>query len=365
MIRRLRIKNFQSHRDTEIEFLPTVNMIVGSSDQGKSSILRALYWLIYNRPLGGEFRSWFASDKESTEVELETWEGDVIIHRRDNSGSNYLLNDELLEAHGSEVPDLVKDALNIGEYNFSRQFDRYFLLQDTAGEVARKLNAVVKLDSIDVATKRIKKIISDADQDKKQAAKSIVKFEEQVKEFVHLPKVEKIIVALSSDNKQYVKCLEEMKVLEASVVFLEDCDEKIRDIDDWLTVERQYKDLLQGITECNELKEKAEKLTSIIDCVETEQQEITDIDIFLGSETALKDLLDKLEKYEAVISREKALRRSLDSLDSTEQGISSCENKIQTLIEKYREAITEADICPTCFTPVDEETLASIVEALR
>ena len=52
MIRKLNIQNIQSHKNTELEFSPGINAIVGSSNNGKSAILRALYWVRYNRPLG-------------------------------------------------------------------------------------------------------------------------------------------------------------------------------------------------------------------------------------------------------------------------------------------------------------------------
>jgi exonuclease SbcC len=47
-IQKLKIKNFQSHHDTEIEFGPGINVITGTSDAGKTSILRAIMFVLYN-----------------------------------------------------------------------------------------------------------------------------------------------------------------------------------------------------------------------------------------------------------------------------------------------------------------------------
>lgn len=54
LLHTLRIRGFQSHSDSVLEFAPGLNAIVGPSDAGKSAILRALWWLLYNQPRGEE-----------------------------------------------------------------------------------------------------------------------------------------------------------------------------------------------------------------------------------------------------------------------------------------------------------------------
>ena len=49
-VRRITLENFQSHKHTEMEFGPELNVIVGPSDSGKSAIIRALKWVMYNEP---------------------------------------------------------------------------------------------------------------------------------------------------------------------------------------------------------------------------------------------------------------------------------------------------------------------------
>ena len=55
MIKSIDIENFQSHKKTRIDFDPGVNVIIGRSDSGKTSILRALNWVINNKPSGEAF----------------------------------------------------------------------------------------------------------------------------------------------------------------------------------------------------------------------------------------------------------------------------------------------------------------------
>ena len=69
MIKEISIKNFQSHKDSHIELSDGVNIIVGASDSGKSSLIRAIKWLATNRPSGESIRSTWGG---KTEVEIFT-----------------------------------------------------------------------------------------------------------------------------------------------------------------------------------------------------------------------------------------------------------------------------------------------------
>ena len=89
MIKKLNILNFQSHKDTSLSFAPGVNVIVGASDSGKSAIIRALRWLIWNRPVGDAFRSHWGGE---TQVVVVTDELDTITRLKEKSGNYYFIN---------------------------------------------------------------------------------------------------------------------------------------------------------------------------------------------------------------------------------------------------------------------------------
>jgi len=52
MIKKLILKNFQIHKKLVLEFDEKITVIKGSNDSGKSSIIRAIYWIFYNQPTG-------------------------------------------------------------------------------------------------------------------------------------------------------------------------------------------------------------------------------------------------------------------------------------------------------------------------
>ena len=55
VISSLTLENFQSHKESKIVFDKGLTVIIGQTDQGKSAIIRALKWVLYNEPRGTDF----------------------------------------------------------------------------------------------------------------------------------------------------------------------------------------------------------------------------------------------------------------------------------------------------------------------
>lgn len=144
MIRRLRVRNFQRHRDLDLELDPGVTTIVGTNDRGKSAILRALRWVLTNRPRGVSFLRW-GSNKVSVTADVEG----IRVKRSKGSANTYSIDGEYYEAFGNDVPKEVADIVRVAEENFQGQHDAPFWFALPPGEVSRRLNAVVDLGLID------------------------------------------------------------------------------------------------------------------------------------------------------------------------------------------------------------------------
>jgi len=158
MIKKLRLKFFQSWKDVELIFKEGLNIIIGSSNSGKSALLRAIYWVIENRPSGNSFVNHSQLKNGNIEgevfVEIETEKG-VVKRSKNKNFNGYFINDKKLEAIGLSVPEEVERFFNFSEVNIQKQLDSPFLLSQSGGEIARFFNKVLKLDVIDEALKRI------------------------------------------------------------------------------------------------------------------------------------------------------------------------------------------------------------------
>lgn len=144
MIERLTLRNFQAHAKLKIDLSPTITTIVGPSDAGKSSVIRALRWLTFNRP-GGETFIKAGTDKSTVTLELDSRE----IRRSKGKENTYHLDGKPLKAFGADVPEDVVKLLNLSEVNFQQQHDAPFWFSLSAGEVSRQLNQIIDLGTID------------------------------------------------------------------------------------------------------------------------------------------------------------------------------------------------------------------------
>lgn len=156
MLKSLRLKNFQIHRDLTVPLSPDLTVIVGPSDSGKSAVFRALRWVVEHKPVG-QYPTFGTND---TEVSVTSDRGTVSRFKR-RGENGYEIDGQKFLAVGTNQPTDVKAALGLSEINLQGQHDGPFLLSLTPGGIARALNDIVDLGSIDKATAAAKKILKD------------------------------------------------------------------------------------------------------------------------------------------------------------------------------------------------------------
>ena len=104
MITGAHLVNFQAHADTTVHFDVGLNCFIGDSDKGKTAILRAVYWVLHNRPGG---TSIIRSGQEECTVEIFVdYKGKqhTVKRVRSKSKNQYWLQDQLFDVVGRDVP---------------------------------------------------------------------------------------------------------------------------------------------------------------------------------------------------------------------------------------------------------------------
>lgn len=274
MITSIEIQNFQSHKKTKLNFHPGVNIIVGTSDSGKSAILRAINLAVTNRPSGNSFCSTWMDKKDTSKIEIIV-DGETLISRQEKPYKAYILKipgkTELeLKAFGVTVPDEIEEAFNMTEVNLQKQLDSPFLLSKTPGEVASHFNKIAKLDKIDTATSNVNSWITQLHSRignpaiKDHPATGMIKqkdeYEKGLALFSHLSKFEIDVEVLEGmENKS-----EGMKTRETRFLnLINSISSNQRAIDEYrhlLDLEKPVNDLLGIINERNAKEVKRREL---------------------------------------------------------------------------------------------------------
>lgn len=139
------VRNFQKHRKLKIEFDPRVTTVVGSTEAGKSTFLRALLFAFYSR-WKPAYRRHGATDT-SVRVAID---GKTLVRRKGKGVNSYTVDGKKLSAVGKGgVPEEVQRLLALAAANVQSQLDPPFWFTETPGAIGKKLNKVVNLELID------------------------------------------------------------------------------------------------------------------------------------------------------------------------------------------------------------------------
>jgi DNA repair protein SbcC/Rad50 len=165
MLKSLYIKNFQSHKDTEIDLSSFVTAIVGLNNHGKSAVLRAFQKVIRNEPDGTTF---IRDGEKQCEITLLTDSGKVCRSvKNDNSAdaNKYTINDkdkfvkfdrdiptEVLALLDTSPPQLFGD-IEV-DFNFQPQLDQLFLVQGD-GLPSKRGKILGSVTGVDVVNRAI------------------------------------------------------------------------------------------------------------------------------------------------------------------------------------------------------------------
>lgn len=292
MIRGVDITNFQAHRRLRVLFRPGVNAIIGPTDRGKSAILRAIRWVVENRPRGDAFRT-YGTDRTVVEVRLSTGRS---VTREKGEWNGYTLDGGRFAAVGADVPAEVAGLFGFSEFNWQGQHDPPFLLSATPGEVARTLNGLVDLECIDGIQQTLqghqRRARSEAAMASAQADAGKILIEaltpalEIAGRVTSLAEAEREAVALRHRASRLRAALEEA---EKRAVLAREAAERVRVLAPVAALAKRVEKGLENGKAAQALRDKARALRSLADAAEKASQETVYMEQELAELTAELD----------------------------------------------------------------------------
>lgn len=364
MFDKLRMRNFQAYADSELVFSSGVNIITGTSNCGKTSIVRALDLIINNKPLGDGYIN---DDSNETTVDLCFTRKEnkcCVTRERDRKTKNiYKLNcggdTEILNA-GTSPPVEISNILNISDINIQQQLSPYFLVLDSPGKIALYIRKIAKLDEID----DVISIISSDERDcSKETNRLQTEFEENNIKLakINLIDVKKLKIKINeatvlSENVEKLllqrseldTIIKQLKQISSDMIYLpEDLEEKLDIADISIDI----------------YSNKARKLRLLQDTVESLQN------IYATKINLPNDIKDKISvtetifcKYNNNIQQLDCLENILSDLMEYDADIDELKKNEVLLLQNEQEILQKLDMCPSCGVLLTELSKKTLIE---
>jgi len=212
-IKQITLDNFQSHKHTVVDLDKGLNVIVGPSDTGKTAIIRAIKWILYNEPAGDYF---IREGENDCRVTIEFSDKVIIERYRSKSKNKYILKNKYgdvleFEGFGSKVPYEISEAtgikkisLDINEstsINLGEQLEGAFLLSEKNSLKASAIGRLVGVNIIDDALRDLLKDTRTLNITKKNIEDNIIVLKSELIAFYYLDNLkEKLLLLLKIKN---------------------------------------------------------------------------------------------------------------------------------------------------------------------
>lgn len=358
MIKSIALRNFQGHEHSKLEMHPGVNVIVGETDSGKTSIIRALKWLVTNRV--SRLKS--SQDpvrrvdgkpvKEGVEVVIETDRG--IVKRVRKKGFNgYVIDGEEYQDLGGKLPGDLPKVLDLQEINLQESYKPYYLITDSPGQIARTISDTLGTGDADVAVALARKAQEGIRGSIKSLTVEIAESEAVLGKLAFVdelePKVghiEESVGHLEKARDRLDRLMDllsdahlagqDMRVAEAAVVDPAGAVAAYEVLED---VCKERKRLVGLVTEAEVAHTSTQRWRVVHDSVEA---------LLPTAGTTLKNLEGANERREKLAVAIKAAERSSVYLGTCERDVAMQSKAVAELKDKYTELLVKMGVCPFC-----------------
>lgn len=336
-ISKIRIHNFQSHEDTEVELSHGMNVFYGQSDNGKSSIIRALSSVLFRD------KFYMRSGENRGEVSI-TIDSHTLSRHKSIKGTNisekFVLDSVAFRKIGKKLPDEILNATkmkpieltdgSLVNLNLQTQHEGKFLLSDNYGDGFRaRITSLAASEALDRASMEAAKEHREAKSELNyEADKRLHETEERISKYKDL---ESHLEFFKSINNKY----KELQRLET----------KIRDL-------RQVNFALKGAKKINDYRGAIRSLIdhcnsnlvrlSILFCL-YKAKEVTNTKILptLPSLDLIHKSIDRLRLYTSLWSKNGEVARCVYNIKDLGHERNDCE-------EMLTDFMNEIKVCPLC-----------------
>jgi exonuclease SbcC len=345
MIQTVILNNVQIHKHLELNFSKGVNVLIGPTDSGKSTVIRALNLALNNLPRGGE--KIYLTDGAEDPLEI------ILIDDKGNSirrmSRTYWVNEgNPLSAFNQDKPEAVAEIIRVNEVNFQLQIAPHFLILETGGNAAKILNSVTGMEDQMLLLAEIKsrmiltrKNHIDLANEKQQVGLIVNQLSTVpifIQRFNSIVEQQATLQVTSKWIDELDKCVSEAHALSYtfnSLAFLDDLELKFTKIFAMALADSELSKSIESLTQMIHQINHGEKLlASYLKLGGTEQH----VSTLHKLATELKSMEDRIAK----------LTLTLHNIKSKEQTSQNLDFEIDEYQMKFDDLMIEAGACPLC-----------------
>lgn len=361
MLKSLEIWNFESHEHTVVHFGTNFNLIVGPSNSGKSSIIRAASVVTANKWSKEQVRNGY----EYCRIKLTTDRGWVECERGEKVNRWRVFDGNDIQEYknvGTGVPDTVPQVLGMCEQdrgevkempNFMFQLDKHYMLAEIDGKkatsnlVARMMDNAIGLGGMEDL---IKVLSTDLTRDKKwltEKQSEIVELKTQIIDNVIFDNYKKSVEGLTTLYTQ----MQDMETdLQEANRLKADLDRITNDLSRLVQLPKpNSQDLTNALQSLKMLKNKialCEDILSIMQTLECiKSLSIEDLNSITALYGDLKVLGDKIKKAEQKLIEARMIWKRIEA---EKKAFKENTQKYAILQKDYNELKKKLKICPLC-----------------
>ena len=358
-ITKLILKNFQQWKKGEIVFTPGLNILVGDTECGKSTLFRAISSIL----TGKMPEDYISKGEKEVEVKVEFSDKSIATRFRSKKDNIAQINDLKFERVGKDIPaeyfnKLGNTYISFGDKKLSlclySQFDAHFFITLSDYDKSKLIGSACGIDIID-------KIVDSINKDIRQSNSNIKFVKEQFEQNKETAKTKELnfkikeeilnslqIISKSINNK--FNLLETLSSLKDSKTMLDNMlyENKIK--------LAHNSNIIDGFN----MSDKVKKLTSLLKNKDSLTNLNKDISFYSSELDKNKKIynfavpLSKIEPmYKLYYSQNSLLKYKLE-ISNNEHDLHACKLELENLENQKSNLLKDFDKCPLCGGVINE-----------
>lgn len=357
MIDSIRLFNFQCHSNLTLE-CDRITTLIGPSDSGKSAVLRAIDWVLFNH---GTATTYLKRNTKTVAVQLVV---DGISIVRSSKNNSYKFNDLEYHAVGKSIPEDIVEFLKVSEDNIQRQHNSLYWFTDSGSTIMSNLNRIVDLSKLDEWTHTAQSKIRQQTQKETILTETIANQEKTIEALQAVPSFDTSLATIEARYADLTKINARYKQIKATFTDLTALTTQAQGM-------RQYVAALQTmVTSMYNLLETKRRAVDICISLRT----LSEIQKQLAFRPRLTSLLNTLQANQNLCAKKTAITNSVQKIvqnNNTSKALCAFIQSLRALLTQHEaldRVYTKRNLITAVLTyrlPPSPVSLQNALEALN